>query len=348
MVKSSFVSRFAPSPISGALGLLFLIASGWVVWNVVDWAIIRAVFHVAGRSMCHAPEAGACWSVVANRWRLILFGLYPFDEQWRSAVACTIMVAVIVCSCSPWFWTALRLATLWVIGFLSFYMIMRGGFFGMSLVFPQQWGGLSLTLYVFASIVILGMPLAVIFALLRKSSLPLVSRTMVVIIDTVRGLPLLAVVFTFAVVLPFALPSWAAGDKLYRMIAGFTLFFACYQAEVLRGGMQAIPAGQEEAAKALGLGYWHRVANIIMPQAFRNALPPTISQCVTTLKDTTLIVIVGFFEILGSGGAAFGTAEWQFAYKEVYVFVGLVFFAFTFSLSRYGAYLERRLAARSH
>ncbi|MGR9459383.1 amino acid ABC transporter permease (plasmid) [Rhizobium leguminosarum] len=232
-------------------------------------------------------------------------------------------------------------------GFFTFYMLMRGGVLGMSLVYPQQWGGLSLTLFVFASVILIGMPVAIIFALLRKSKLPGISNTMIVIIDTVRGLPLLAVVFTFAVVLPFALPTWAAGDKLYRMIVGFALFFACYQAEVLRGGMQAIPAGQEEAAKALGLGYWHRIIYITLPQAFRNALPPTISQCVTTLKDTTLVVIVGFFEVLGSGGAAFGTSEWQFAYKEVYVFVGLVFFAFTFSLSRYGSYLERRLWAHS-
>lgn len=345
---SIFRRRFAPTPLMGLLGLLFLCLAVWVLWRVVDWAILRAIFAADGREACHASDAGACWSVIANRWRLIFFGLYPYSEQWRSAIACLIMVGVMVLSCVPWFWRPVRLPLLWIIGFGAFYILMRGGFFGMTPVFPQQWGGLSLTLFVFSSVVILGMPLAIGFALLRRSSLPAVARAMGVMIDTVRGLPLLAIIFTFAVFLPFIVPVWAAGDKIYRMILGFTLFFACYQAEILRGGMQAIAGGQEEAAKALGMGYWHRVGYILLPQAFRNALPPTISQCVTTLKDTTLIVIVGFFEVLGSAGAAFGTAEWQFANKEVYFFVALVFFTFTFSLSRYGAYLERRLAAKSH
>jgi general L-amino acid transport system permease protein len=335
-------------PFKSGLSLVILAAAIWVLWRVLDWALIRAVFASDGREACLVEGAGACWTVVANRWRLIFFGLYPYEEQWRSALACLAIVTVIILSCLPWFWRAARLSALWLIGFGVFYMLMRGGWFGLTPVFPQNWGGLSLTIFVFSCVVIIGMPLSIVLALMRRSQMPVISRVTGVIIDTARGLPLLAILFTFAIVLPFVIPAWMAGDKLYRMITGFAFFFACYQAEILRGGMQALPAGQEEAAKALGLNYWQRISGIILPQAFRNALPPTISQFVITFKDTTLIAIVGFVEVLASGGAAFGTAEWQFANKEVYVFVGSVFFVFVFSLSRYGAYLERRLSARSH
>jgi general L-amino acid transport system permease protein len=131
------------------------------------------------------------------------------------------------------------------------------------------------------------------------------------------------------------------------VIVGYAIFFACYQAEIIRGGMQSLPAGQDEAAKALGMGYWYRIGYIVLPQAFRNALPPTINQFVITFKETTLVAIIGFFEILASGNAAYGTSEWNFAHVEVYAFVGMIFFVFVFALSRYGAYLERRLAVAS-
>lgn len=337
----------AANPAIAVTGVLFLVPVLWIVWNVLDWAVLHAVFSAGGRESCLAPDAGACWSVIANRWRLIFFGLYPFEEHWRSGVACLIIVLVGALSCLSRFWRAGPLALLWISGFAWFYLLMRGGWFGLAPVFPQSWGGLSLTIFVFSAVIILGMPLSILLALMRRSKLPVIAEVTGAIIDTIRGLPLLAVLFSFAVVLPFVIPGWLAGDKLFRLITGFTLFFACYQAEILRSGIQALPVGQEEAACALGMSYWHRISRIVLPQAFRHALPPTINQFVTTFKDTTLITIVGFFEVMGSGAAAYGTAEWQFANREVYVFVGLIFFVFVFSLSRYGAHLERRLTARS-
>ena len=316
----------------------------WSLWSIADWGIIHAVWSEAEREQCGHGVSGACWAVIDARWRLILFGLYPFEEQWRSAIACSIMVIVGGLSCMPVFWSARRLSALWIAGFATFYVLMRGGFFGLTPVFEQNWGGLSLTIFIFASVTILGMPLAIIFALLRRSELVWISRIMGVVIDTIRSLPLLSIMFTFAIVLPFVLPGWMIGDKLYRVIVGYALFFACYQAEIVRGGMQALPAGQEEAAKALGMGYRHRIGYILLPQAFRNALPPTINQLVITFKETSLVVIIGFFEILASGNAAYGTSEWNFAHVEVYCFVGLLYFVFVFALSRYGAYLERRMA----
>lgn len=341
--SSRMRTRFFATRTDSIVTLVFAALFLWVLWKVLDWAVFSAVTGIDGREECLASD-GACWSVVANRWRIVLFGLYPFEEQWRSGIACIVMVVVAILSCLPWFWRATRLAPLWLGGFAIFYVLMRGGYFGMPVVTEQNWGGLALTIFIFAAVCIIGMPLAIVFALLRRSELPWIARTMGLVIDVIRSLPLLTIMFTFAIVLPFAMPSWAIGDKLYRVIVGYALFFACYQAEIIRGGIQALPVGQEEAAKALGMRYWHRIGRIVLPQAFRNALPPTINQIVITFKETSLVTIIGFFDVMASGRAASGTAEWNFAHIEVYFFVALIFFVFVFSLSRYGAYLERRLA----
>lgn len=346
--KPTLIDRLRADYFSSRLNtvvtLSFAALVAWALWHLIHWGILQATFSVADKESCGHGAQGACWAVINARWRLILFGLYPYEEQWRSALACVAIVSTGALSCVPWFWSARRIAILWITGFAVFYVLMRGGMFGLMPVFEQNWGGLSLTIFIFASTTLIGMPLAIVFALLRRSELPWIARTMGVIIDTIRSLPLLSIMFTFAIVLPFVLPGWMIGDKLYRVIIGYALFFACYQAEIIRGGMQALPAGQEEAAKALGMGYWHRIGYVVLPQAFRNALPPTINQLVITFKETSLVVIIGFFEILASGNAAYGNAEWNFAHVEVYCFVGFLYFIFVFALSRYGAYLERRMA----
>lgn len=336
--------NYFPTKLNTVVTLAFAAFVAWALWQLMEWGIVNATFSATNKENCGHGTGGACWAVIDARWRLILFGLYPFEEQWRSAIACIAIVITGALSCMPWFWSARRITALWLTGFAVFYVLMRGGMFGLTPVFEQNWGGLSLTIFIFASTTLLGMPLAIVFALLRRSELPWIARTMGLIIDTIRSLPLLSIMFTFAIVLPFVLPGWMIGDKLYRVIVGYALFFACYQAEIIRGGMQALPAGQEEAAKALGMGYWHRIGYIVLPQAFRNALPPTINQLVITFKETSLVVIIGFFEILASGNAAYGNAEWNFAHIEVYCFVGFLYFIFVFALSRYGAYLERRMA----
>lgn len=321
--------------------ILFLLIKAAI--NFIDWAIFRAVWYSPDGQLCRAEDGGACWAVIQARWRIIVFGLYPFDEQWRSAVACVIIIATGVVSCVPWFWSLRRLAMLWVLGFVSFTILMSGGILGLSLIPVRNWGGLSLTLYVFASVCILTMVISIVLVLMRQSKLVFISKPVQVIVDFIRSLPLLVVLFTAAVVLPFGLPDWMIGEKLFRVIAGFALYNGCYQAEVLRGGIQSLPIGQEEAANALGLGYWHRWAYIILPQAFKITLPSTINQVVIIFLETSLIVIIGFFEVLASGNAAFGTAEWSIANVEVYIFIGFIFFIIALSLTRYGAHLEARL-----
>lgn len=341
--------RYFRTPFNAVISVLGVLFLTYLAFHAADWAIVNAVWMSPDgtSAVCRGIE-GACWAVIHQRWRIIIFGLFPYDEQWRSMLACIAMVVTIVLSCVPWFWKPLRLASLWCTGFLVFYILMRGGIFGMPVVMPADWGGLTLTVFLYAAGVLIGMPMAIALALLRRSELPVVSRTTGAFIDGVRSLPLITILFTAALILPFVLPGWLQGDKIWRVIIGFALFFAAYQAEIIRSGIQSVPVGQEEAAKALGLSYWQRTGRIILPQAFRNALPPTINQLVITFKETSLIVIIGFFDILASGHAAYGTGEWSFAYFEVYIFVGLVYFLFVFSLSRYGAYLERRMRFGQH
>lgn len=328
-----------PDRIITVLSLTFLF---WVLPGLFDWALFDAVWTEEEAARCE-DAGGACWSVIDARYRLIFFGLYPYEEHWRSGVACFSIILVTVLSCIPYFWTAKRLSLVWILGFASFYILMRGGIFGLSGVTTDRWGGLALTIFIFASVAIVGMPLSVVLAFARRSELPVIRWMASLAIDLTRSFPLLTILFTAAVIIPFVLPDWLQGDKLYRVIAAFAFFFACYQAEIIRGGLQAIPAGQDDAGKALGLGYFTRVWCIMLPQAFRNSLPSTINQFVITFKETSIVIIIGFFEVLASGNAAFGSGEWADSYVEVYVFVALIYFVFAFSLSRYGTYLERRL-----
>jgi general L-amino acid transport system permease protein len=310
--------------------------------SVTEWAVFDAIWSKENKELC-TGESGACWAVIHARFRLTLFGLFPYEELWRSGAAVSIIVVVTILSCMPVFWTPRHIAGTWLIGFGAFYILMRGGIFGLSSVTTEEWGGFSLTVFIFASVSIIGMPLAILLALARRSELPVIRILASLAIDFTRSMPLLTILFTAALIVPFVLPSWAQGDKLYRVIGAFAFFFACYQAEIIRGGLQSIPAGQFEAAKALGIGYWKQVWLILLPQAFRNSLPPTINQFVITFKETSIVIIIGLFEILASANAAYGTADWANAYVEVYIFVALIYFVFVFSLSRYGAFLERRM-----
>lgn len=345
-VRPSFARRlrkgFFNSPTDGIVTLVCAALILYLLYQVIDWAFLSSVWAEEDEALCR-DATGACWSVIDARHRIIMFGLFPFEEHWRSTLACVVMVATIVASCFPWFWTATKLSLLWISGFGLFYILMHGGIFGLTEVTPERWGGLALTIFIFAAVSIIGMPLSIVLALGRRSRLPVISRLVGLFIDFFRSLPLLTILFTAAVITPFLLPGWLQGDKLYRVIFGFAIFFACYQAENIRAGLQSIPSGQDEAGLTLGLNYWQRVGRIQLPQAFRNSLPSIVNQFVITFKETSIVTIVGFFEILASGHAAYGTGKWTPHYVEVYVFIALIYFVFVFSLSRYGAYLENKL-----
>ncbi len=334
-------SLFA-TPLDCLLTLICAFFFTYIIYLFVDWAFLSSIWRADDEPLCK-EAGGACWSVIDARHRIIFFGLFPFEEHWRSTLACAVMIVTFIASCVPWFWTTMKLSALWIAGFATFYILMHGGLFGLSVITPERWGGLALTLFIFAAVSIIGMPLSIVLALGRRSKLPVIAKMFGLFIDFFRSLPLLTILFTAAVITPFVLPGWLQGDKLYRVIVGFAIFFAAYQAENIRAGLQAIPSGQDEAGLTLGLNYMQRVTRIQLPQAFRNSLPAVVNQFVITFKETSIVTIVGFFEILASGSAAFGTGQWTVHYIEVYVFIGAIYFVFVFSLSRYGAYLERKL-----
>ena len=330
------------TPLDGTLTILLAVLVFWGAAGLIDWAILDAVWQVEDGSAC-ASAAGACWAVIADRGRLILFGLYPYEEQWRSTFACLVVIATIVLSCLPAFWSVLRLPLLWILGFGTFVLLMRGGFAGLPLVTSEQWGGLSLTVFIFSGVFVLGMPIAILLATARRSTLPVIAKSAGFFIDIFRSLPLLAILFAAAVVVPLIVPDWAAGNKLGRVVIAYALFFAAYQAEIIRAGLQSIPTGQREAAIVLGMPRWSQAVDVMLPQAFRNTLPSTINQAVVTFKETSLVTIIGFFELMASGNAAIGNGEWSRQYVEVYVFLALIYFVFVFGLSRYGSWLETRM-----
>lgn len=336
--RRHFFATWYDAIFSVILGALIL----WCFNALIGWALLDAIWKVENKDQC-GHGAGACWAVIQDRGRLILFGLYPYEEQWRSTLACLIVIVTMVLSCLPWFWSIRRIPVLWIVGFGLFILLMRGGFAGLPLVRSEQWGGLSLTLFIFCGVFILGMPLAVLLALGRRSSLPVIAKGTGLFIDLFRSLPLLTILFAAAVVVPLLVPEQIQGSKLSRVIIAFAVFFAAYQAEIIRAGMQSTSQGQEEAAVALGMPYWSLVLDILLPQAFRNTLPSTINQAVITFKETSIVTIIGFFEVMASGNAAIGSGEWGNQYVEVYVFLALIYFVFVFGLSRYGSWLETRM-----
>ena len=340
--------RAFATPLDAALTSVIILVLAWLAWTALDWAVLSAVFRAEDVEQCRAESTGACWSIIDARHRLILFGLYPYDEHWRSTLAAFAIIGTVILSCIPWFWSARRIIVLWVVGFATYYLLMEGSLLGFEQVTTDKWGGLSLVLFLFSSVVLLGMPMGLGLALMRRSRLPMLRLVASLVIDFIRSLPLLATLFTAAVVIPILLPDWLQGDKIWRIILAFALFFACYQAEVFRGGFQAIPSGQSEAGRTLGLGKWQVLWLIVLPQVFRHALPATINMVVITFKETAVVIIIGLFDLLASGQAAFGTGEWVAHYMETYIFIAFIYWAFISSLGRYGEHLKSRLRQDEH
>jgi len=347
-VKYAWLKEHAfSSPLETLMTILFVGGLSYLAYLIADWAFINAVWSMDNVDLCQ-EATGACWSVIEARYRLIIFGLYPYELQTRAALACLSIIVAIALSCFSFFWTIWRLSWLWFIGFGSYYLLMEGSLLGLQQVTTDEWGGLALTLFLFASVVLAGIPTGLLFAVLRRSKLPVIAHGLSIFIDVIRSLPLLATLFTAAVVVPILLPEWLHGDKIWRVIIAFTLFFACYQSEVFRGGFQGVGKGQEEAGKALGLSSWHIFIRIILPQVFRHSLPGTINMVVMTFKETAIVIIIGFFDVIASANAAIGTAQWAPYYIEVYVFVGFIYWSFIFLLGQYGSYLKRRLSNNLH
>jgi general L-amino acid transport system permease protein len=320
--------------IGGLLAYALPGAWRWLVGNAVwqaDYGACRALDH-----------AGACWGFVAEKWRLILFGRYPYTEQWRPLLATAIVVAALVVTAVPACWRR-WLAGLWTAVLVAFFVLMGGGLLGLSPVDTGLWGGLPLT--VLLTLVGMGasIPLGILLALARRSELPLLRGLATLYIELVRGVPLITVLFTASFVFPLLLPQGMRVDVLTRIALGIVLFQAAYMAEVVRGGLQALPRGQVEAAAALGLSWWRMQQKVILPQALTLVIPSFVNSLLSTFMDTSLVTVVSMYDLTGALRLALGDAQWRNFFLEGYLFVALVYFAFCFAMSRYSHWLEQRL-----
>jgi general L-amino acid transport system permease protein len=324
-----------------SLGILYL---AWMlIPPLIDWAFVRAVWSPENASLCRdAIGRSACWAFVADKYRFILFGTFPFDQQWRPALTIAILIGLYTLSALRV--QRSRIVSLWLTGMAAIGVLMWGGLFGLSYVENERWGGLTLTLLLATFGIGFAFPLSILLALGRRSDMVLVRWLSVAYIELIRGVPLISVLFMASVMLPLFLPAGVSIDKLLRAQITMILFAAAYLAEVVRGGLQAIPRQQEEAAQALGHSYWQRTWYVILPQALRFAIPPLVNTFIGFFKDTSLVVIIGLFDFLTTIKVSLTEPAWTGFGVEAYLFAALGYFLFCYPMSRYSQGLERDTA----
>jgi general L-amino acid transport system permease protein len=331
-----------PSIASSVVTLVLLALLAKAVVSFLQWGIIDAVWTAPANdsSACRAARGlGACWAVIPEKYRFILFGTFPYDQQWRPAAAILIFIALFYLSTRPSWWGK-RLIYLWAGALVAIGVLMWGGVLGLSYVDQERWGGLPVTLILATFGLALGFPLGVLVALGRRSKLPAIRSLCVLYVELIRGVPLVSLLFMASVMFPLFMPDGFNIDKLLRAQIAIVLFAGAYLAEVVRGGLQAVPRGQSEAADALGLSYWRKNGLVVLPQAIRHVIPPLVNTFIAFFKDTSLVLIIGIFDLLTTAKTAIIDPAWQQFSVEVYLFVAAIYFCFCFAMSRYSKHLE--------
>ena len=330
------------------------LALGYVVlrgaWAMFSWGVLHAIWSVPqgpsgpNTEICRAAAGiGACWAVIGEKYRFILFGFYPYAQQWRPALCIALFIGLYVISANRRFWRK-ELLAIWIGVLAVIGLLMWGGVLGLPLVTEDKWGGLPITLILATFALALAFPLAVLVALGRRSTrLPAVKLLCVLYVELIRGVPLITLLFMASVMFPLFMPNGFDVDKLLRAQVALMLFAGAYLAEVVRAGLQSLPKGQGEAADALGLSYWKKTLLIVLPQALRLVIPPLVNTFIGFFKDTSLVLIIGIFDLLKSGTTAVAEPAWEGFGNEVYVVLALIYFAFCFAMSHYSRGLEREL-----
>ncbi len=348
--------KAAPVTSVGALGWLRTnMFSGWfntgltliavyILWRIippiVDWVFLTSDVEGVDRFAC--TNSGACWAWLDQRIRQYLYGFYPADQIWRVNIAVILLFPAL----APMLFSGMpykRILSWFSLAYPVIATILIIGGLGLEPVSTNRFGGFMLNLIVGLSGIVLSLPVGIVLALARRSQLPIVRTLSVLFIEAVRGVPLLTLLFVSNIILPIFLPPDVTFDSLVRVIIMVTAFSAAYMAEVIRGGLQAIPRGQYEAAQAMGLNYSKMMALIILPQALKISIPGIVNTFIGLFKDTTLVILIGLFDILGIGKAMVANPDWQGLGTETYAFVACFFFVVCFSMSRYSVYLEKRL-----
>jgi general L-amino acid transport system permease protein len=333
-----------------SLTLLSLLLLWLIAWPAVKFLLIDAVWTGSSRTDCLAEtvghEVGACWPFIEAKFSQLIYGFYPASERWRVDLTFVLGAILLLPLLIP------RLPYKGVNALLFFgvfpvvaFFLLLGGVFGLPYVETRSWGGLLVTLVVAVTGIVVSLPLGILLALARLSRMAAVQGVAVVFIEFWRGVPLITVLFFATYMLPLFLPPHWSIDPLLRVLVGVALFAAAYMAEVVRGGLQAIPKAQIEGAMALGLGYTTTMGLVVLPQALRLVIPGIVNNFIGLFKDTTLVLIVAIFDFLGQLRAAFSDPTWSTPVTLFtgFAFAGIVYFVFCFSMSRYSLFVERRL-----
>lgn len=319
-------------------------ALGALAWVALSWGVVHAVWSPDAEACQAVRGTGACWGAIVEKHRAILFGRYPYDQQWRPAVATLLLLGLLVASCVRRCWGRPLIAA-WLVVLAAFFALMRGGLPGLTRVDTDQWGGFPLTVLLATLALVLAFPLAIAVALGRRSSMPAIRSLCAVYVELIRGVPLVSVLFMASFMFPLFLPPDMRPDVLIRVIAGLTLFSAAYLAEIVRAGLQSVPTGQLEAARSIGLGPWQVQRRVVLPQALAAVVPSLMNSFIGLFKDTSLITIVSLYELTGALGLAMnGDPVWRPYKVEGFLFITFIYFGACFAMSRYSLWVEKRLA----
>jgi general L-amino acid transport system permease protein len=328
------------------LSIILTLVSAYLLYKMIppaiSWLFTDAVFVADSRASCREQGSGACWGFIHVRWDQFVYGFYPAAERWRVNLAFVLMLVAL----APLLWSQLpaRRQLLWFSLAFPFigYWLLSGGL-GLNPVDTTKFGGFMLTIVIGVTGIVCSLPLGIALALGRQSDMMLIRAVCVGFIEFIRGVPLITLLFVASTMLNYFLPPGTTFDLLLRVLIMVILFSAAYIAEVVRGGLQAIPKGQTEAAEALGLRYWPYMSKIILPQALKISIPGIVNTFIGLFKDTTLVIVIGLLDPLGMGRLALSDSKWQGLSTEVYVFIAIFFFICCFSMSRYSIYLEKQL-----
>lgn len=318
---------------------------------IVNWVILDASISGRDRSICDANPDGACWTYIKVRFNQLMFGLHfganP-DQIWRPTLAFAIYGGLLTWLLLPVTRYKTQVGLFALFGFpVLAYAIIQGEWLGLPRVPIDRWGGFLLTVTLASVGIVAALPLGIVLALGRRSQLPIIRSLSVIYIEFWRGTPLITILFMASVMLPLFFPSEIDFNKVVRAMVGITLFQSAYTAEAIRGGLQALPRGQFEAADALGLGYWKKMYLIILPQALSISIPGIVNTFISLFKDTSLVAIIGLLDLLNMVHVTSRSPEWKGYDLEGYVYAAFIFWICCFSMSRYSQHVERKLD-RSH
>jgi general L-amino acid transport system permease protein len=335
-MKSNLFDSFFNSVLT-VLTLLFL----WkIVPPLVRWIFINSLW-TSTAAECRTVT-GACWSVITANYRFILFGFFPYDQQWRPLLAMILLVGLLLISRNRKFWKR-PLFYAWIAGLLAMAVLMKGGVIGLAPVESTQWGGLPLTFLLAVFGLTAAYPLGVFLALGRRSKMPAIKMLSIVYIEMIRGVPLISLLFMSAVIFPLFLPEGITINKILRAQVAIIMFTAAYIAEVVRGGLQGIARGQYEAAESLGLNYVQTMRLIILPQALKIVIPPSVSILISAFKDTSLVVIIGLYDILKTTQTVLANPNWMGFSSEAFFYLACIYLVCCYTMSNYSRKLEKEL-----